>query len=175
MNHKIPEDELQAQWEAIGNDPEASMRVSNKFAELRDEALVVTNPLRTDLYEEFYRRFVLETGATLTLFQYATIAEDARRRRPRTKYAQLNEITKLRKYHDMNATKAMAEADVKPPVALHDDTIPLDGFRGLYNLGSTCYANSVWKMLAVCDVFVSAVTNLDRSNWYKRSCHSVPA
>ena len=49
VNHKIPEDELQAQWEAISNDPEAVMRVSNKFAELRREALVDTQPRQPDL------------------------------------------------------------------------------------------------------------------------------
>ena len=65
----------------------------------------------------------------------------------------------------MNEAKpeVMAQADTEERVAKYENTTPLDGLRGLWNLGSTCYANAVWKMFATCDVFVSALMNLDTS------------
>ena len=164
VNKKLPEEDLQAQWEALSQDPEALMRVSNRFGELRSEALISVQP-ESSLYEAFYQRFINETGTRLTLHQYATIAEDARMRAPRVNWAHENQITKLRKHQDMKEAKpeVMAQANTEEQAALHDNTTPLDGLRGLWNLGSTCYANAVWKMFANCDVFVSALMNLDMS------------
>ena len=44
VNKKLPEEEIQAQWDALSQDPEALMRVSNKFGELRPEALQSDRP-----------------------------------------------------------------------------------------------------------------------------------
>lgn len=65
----------------------------------------------------------------MTLYQYAMIAEDACIKAPRINWAHDNEITKLRQHYDMNATEPVTEANLKQPVALDDDTIPLDALR----------------------------------------------
>ena len=164
VHKKLPEEELQAQWGALSQNPEALMRVSNNFGELRNEALKSVQP-DFGLYEVFYQKFINETGTKLTLYQYATIAEDARMRAPRVNWAHDNPMTKLRKHQDMKEAKPepIVQAETEEQVALHDNTTPLDGLRGLWNLGSTCYANAVWKMFANCDVFVSALVNFDTS------------
>ncbi|KAK0509984.1 hypothetical protein JMJ35_007378 [Cladonia borealis] len=143
VNKKLPEIEIQAQWEALGHDPEAMIRVSNRVFDLKLEASRSVQ-LDTSLYEPFYQKFVNETGANLTLHQYVTIAEDARMRSPRVNYAHDNQITKMRKYRDQKDAKpeAMTQANAEQQLG-HDDTRPLDGLRGLWNSGSTCYANAV--------------------------------
>ena len=39
VNQELPEHKIRAQWEVLSQDPEALMRVSDKFGDLRSEAL----------------------------------------------------------------------------------------------------------------------------------------
>ena len=86
VNQKLPENKIQAQWDALSQDPEALMRISNKLGELRSRALNLVS-LESSLFGAFYQRFVNETGRTLRLHQQAKIAEDARMKSPKVNWA----------------------------------------------------------------------------------------